>query len=93
MWQIDAVNGLQWKLIHETWLTGREGTKPALNIRATEQEATKSEPSVQASEFERPVQEAPSFEATVHAPQSEVVQKIPKTEALVQEAQFSEPPV
>jgi len=27
----DSVNGLQWKLIHETWLAGHEGSGPKSN--------------------------------------------------------------
>lgn len=64
--KIDAVNGLQWKLIHETWLIGREGTKLSPPSHVPISEASLPEP---------PSPEAPTPEApTPRAPMSEGLQ-------------------
>lgn len=88
MRQIDAVNGLQWKLVHETWLTGREGLDPkfpAPKSEASLQETPKSEASAQeAPQPETPIQIILESEVTVL--------EAPKTEALLQEITKYEAP-
>lgn len=69
--QLEAVNGLQWKLIHETWLHGREGINPRLQPQVPD--ATLPEPPLLEAPTPRgPRPEAPALEApTPEAPSPE----------------------